>query len=169
MELSRIRALRGPNLWSRHTSIEAVVRCSEDECDIARLPGFEQRLRQRFPELGTLQWRRNQRLVSLAHVLEVATLGLQAQAGCPVTFSRTQRTVDTGVFQVVVEYSEEPVGRLALELADTLVRAAFEDLPFDRVAALAHEKGGARDDDVFEPARRHGGLGLGFGARIKKT
>ena len=27
MEVSRIRALRGPNLWSRHTAMEAVVRC----------------------------------------------------------------------------------------------------------------------------------------------
>ena len=27
MEVSRIRALRGPNLWSRHTAIEAVVTC----------------------------------------------------------------------------------------------------------------------------------------------
>jgi len=25
MEVSRIRALRGPNLWSRHTAIEAII------------------------------------------------------------------------------------------------------------------------------------------------
>ena len=45
MELSRIRALRGPNLWSRHTAIEAIVRCAEDERDIRRLAAFEPRLR----------------------------------------------------------------------------------------------------------------------------
>ena len=28
MEVTRIRALRGPNLWTRHTAIEAMVRCS---------------------------------------------------------------------------------------------------------------------------------------------
>ena len=28
MEVSRIRALRGPNIWSRHTAIEAVVECA---------------------------------------------------------------------------------------------------------------------------------------------
>ncbi len=27
MEITRIRALRGPNLWSRHTAIEAIVTC----------------------------------------------------------------------------------------------------------------------------------------------
>jgi cyanophycin synthetase len=26
MEVSRIRALRGPNLWTRHTAVEALVR-----------------------------------------------------------------------------------------------------------------------------------------------
>ena len=31
MEVSRIRALRGPNLWSRHTAIEAIVACDEVE------------------------------------------------------------------------------------------------------------------------------------------
>jgi cyanophycin synthetase len=48
-------------------------------------------------------------------VLEVAALSLQAQAGCPVTFSRTQRPWSTGTFQVVVEYTEEAVGKLAME------------------------------------------------------
>lgn len=43
----------------------------------------------------------------MAHILEFAALGLQAQAGCPVTFSRTARTVEEGTYQVVVEYSEE--------------------------------------------------------------
>ncbi len=28
IEVSRIRALRGPNLWTRHTAVEAMVRCS---------------------------------------------------------------------------------------------------------------------------------------------
>ena len=46
MEISRIRALRGPNLWSRHTAIEAIVYCTEDESSIDRLPGFENRLRE---------------------------------------------------------------------------------------------------------------------------
>jgi cyanophycin synthetase len=52
--------------------------------------------------------------VSLAHVVEQAALALQAQAGCPVTYSHTHRTGTPGHFQVVVEYSEEDVGRLAV-------------------------------------------------------
>ena len=49
MEVSRIRALRGPNLWSRHTALEAIVACSAVECNIAGLAGFEPRVRALFP------------------------------------------------------------------------------------------------------------------------
>ena len=45
MKVSRIRALRGPNLWSRHTALEAIVACEPAGCAIGELPGFEARLR----------------------------------------------------------------------------------------------------------------------------
>jgi cyanophycin synthetase len=131
MDVSRIRALRGPNLWSRHTAIQAIVNCEGAEVAIANLPGFEARLRERFPELGDLIPADHLDTVSMAHALEFAALGLQAQAGCPVTFSRTAQTVDTGVYQVVVEYTEEDVGRLAFERAEQLCQAALNDTPFD--------------------------------------
>ena len=131
MDVSRIRALRGPNLWSRHTAIQAIVRCDGAETAIADLPGFEARLRERFPELGDLIPSDHLDTVSVAHALEFCALGLQAQAGCPVTFSRTTQTVDAGVYQVVVEYSEEDVGRLAFDYAEKLCLAALNDTPFD--------------------------------------
>jgi cyanophycin synthetase len=137
MEVSRIRALRGPNLWSRHTSIEAIVTCSEAEQDIARLDGFEERFRVLFPEIALLQLAGHSEAVPMARVLELATLGLQTQAGCPVTFSRTKSTLDTGVYQVVVEYTEESVGRKAFDLAQQLCEAARHDTGFDLAAALA--------------------------------
>ena len=117
MEVTRIRALRGPNLWSHHTAIQSIVSCAPSEHSIASMPGFEARLRERFPELGSLQPTGHDDTVCMAHVMEVVALGLQAQAGCPVTFSCTTPTLDAHVYQVVVEYSEEPVGRKAMELA----------------------------------------------------
>ncbi|MDP2962486.1 MAG: cyanophycin synthetase [Sulfurimicrobium sp.] len=135
MEVSRIRALRGPNLWSKRTAIEAIVSCNE--CLIEDMPGFELRLRSRFPEIGSLQPAGHDEAISMAHALTLATLGLQVQAGCPVTFSRTAMTTEEGVFQVVVEYSEEKVGRLAFELAQELCRAAATDTQFDLADALA--------------------------------
>lgn len=129
MDISRIRALRGPNLWSRHTAIEAIVACDEGERALTQLPGFEARLRALFPNLGPL--RRNPEQASLAHVLEVATLALQAQAGCPVTFSRTTETTEAGTYQVAVQYSEEEVGRRALSAAAALIRAALSGGYYD--------------------------------------
>ena len=136
MEVSRVRALRGPNLWSHHTSVEAIVACTPEEESIAALEGFEPRLRVRFPQMGALQTYGHNETVPLAQVLELTALTLQAEAGCPVSFSRTTATLETGIYQVVVEYSEEDVGRLALELAQQLIASARADTPFDLAAAL---------------------------------
>ncbi|OJX30029.1 MAG: cyanophycin synthetase [Burkholderiales bacterium 68-12] len=136
MEVTRIRALRGPNLWTRLTAIEAIVACSEAERDIGLLPDFESRLRALFPAIGPLHTEGGT-AVSLAHVLQEAALALQAQAGCPVTFGRVTATVEPGVYQVVVEYSEEAVGRQAFDDAQALVQAALASGSFDAEAALA--------------------------------
>ena len=93
MQITRTRALRGPNLWTRSTAIEAIVHCDDSELLYTAMPGFEDKLRARFPTIGTLQPHGADQRLSLAHVLEVAALSLQAQAGCPVTFSRTHETV----------------------------------------------------------------------------
>ncbi len=161
MELTRIRALRGPNLWSRHTAIETVVRCDDNERALASLPGFEARLRAQFPHPGTLHKAGGS--LSLAHVLEVATLSLQAQAGCPVTFSRTSATVDAGVYQVVVQYSEEAVGRRALALAHALIEAVLAGGDFDLDAAVAelreldeHERLGPSTGSIVNAAVARG-------------
>ncbi len=137
MEVSRVRALRGPNLWSRQTSIEAIVSCTDVECAIDAMPGFETRLRARFPELDLLRPLNNGQSYSMAHALACAALSLQSQAGCAVSFYRTSATIELGVFQVIVEYSEEDVGRMAFDLAQDLCRAAMDDTPFDLADALA--------------------------------
>ena len=146
MDVSRIRVLRGPNLWSRNTAVEAIVSCTPEERTIDAIDGFEVRLRARFPQIGFLHAAGEAKTVSMAHALEAAVLGLQSQAGCPVTFGRTVPTVDVGVYQVIVEYSEEAVGRLAFDLAQALCKAAAEDTPFDLADALTRLR--ELDEDV---------------------
>ena len=136
MEVSRIRALRGPNLWTRHTAVEAMVRCGENETDLTKLPGFEARLRHLFPGIGHLRASERGAKVTMAHALEAATLHLQTEAGCPVTFSRSTPTTEPDLFQVVVEYTEEQVGTLALSLAEKLCAAALHDQAFDLEGAV---------------------------------
>lgn len=141
MNIFQLRALRGPNLWSLHTAIQVVVRCAENERCLEQLPGFEERLRERFPQIAPFQPG-----AAMVTALELAALGLQAQIGCPVAFSRSVATLEVGVYQVVVEYTEEDVGRLAIELAHQLCQAASDDLPFDLTDAL--ERLRKLDEDV---------------------
>ena len=183
MEVTRIRALRGPNLWSRHTAIEAVVSCDESERSLDK--AFEKRLRERFPRVGALHVPRSSKPVSMAHVLEQATLALQTQAGCQVTFSRTTPTEEPGVFQVVVQYTEEAVGRLAFARAQELCRAACTGEAFDIAATLAElrdldedERLGPSTGAIVEAALKRGIpcrrltrgslVQLGWGARQRR-
>ena len=163
MEVSRIRALRGPNIWSRHTAIEAVVECTPEEQSIAQMAGFESRIRELFPGMGDLRPDSLGKPASLAHVLEAAGLALQTQAGCPVTYSRTSATSEPGVFQVVIEYSEEAVGRLAFNHARKLIEAAQNNTAFDTDAAIAElreldedERMGPSTGSIVEAAVKRG-------------
>ena len=146
MQVSRIRALRGPNLWTRHTAVEALVRCKGDELDLSSRPEFETHLRQLFPGLGQLSPTDRKAPLSMAHAIEATTLHLQIQAGCPVTFSRTTATNEKGVYQVAVEYTEEEVGCLAIKLARDLCSAASHAGEFDVEIAIDQLRG--LDEDI---------------------
>lgn len=146
MEILRVRALRGPNLWCRHTAIEAVVALSATEQAAGARRELETRLRARFPSIGIIHPLGQEPSLGLPQALESAALALQAQAGCPVTFSRCTATIEAGTYQVVVQYTEEAVGREALRLAEALVRAADADEPFDVAQALAQLR--ELDEDV---------------------
>ncbi len=136
MKILRIRALRGPNLWSQHTSIEATVLCSEFETNINDISGFDARVREYFPEIPLFRSTSHHEAVTIAHVLGFAALELQVQAGCPVTLSRTVKTPEANTYCVVAGYSEEKVGRLAFELAQSLCIAVAENTSFDLNGAL---------------------------------
>jgi cyanophycin synthetase len=135
MNVVRLRALRGPNLWSRHTALEAIVQCDLAECTPEAMRAHVGSLRRLFPAVDPLRVRPPR--LGLPHLLEATALALQAQAGCPVSFSRTAATAEPDTWQVVVQYSEEAVGRLAFELAEQLVAAATRDSSFDVAAAIA--------------------------------
>ena len=127
-------------------AIEAVVTCQPDECAVSQMAGFEARLRALFPAIGVLHPEGSDTDITLAHVLQAAALALQAQAGCPVSFARTTATPDVGVYQVVVEYTEEAVGRKAFEAAQQLISAALGHGTFDADAVV----GQLRDLDEDE-------------------
>jgi cyanophycin synthetase len=130
MNVSRIRALRGPNQWCQQTVLEAVASFTQGEPGMQGNGAFGTRLRARFPDIDIPRKRGRNDADSLPHALAYAALALQAQAGCPVTFTRIGQTGQPHVYLIVVEYSEEAVGRLAFEQALALCEAAAQDLPF---------------------------------------
>ena len=146
MEVTRIRALRGPNLWSRHTAIEAIVRCEPHERAIRHGDALELRLRKLLPEVAPVRPVGDADAVPLARWLERLTLALQARAGCQVSFARTTPAPEEGVYQIAVEYTEEKVGRRAFELAQQMLAAALADEGFDADAAVAELR--EIDEDV---------------------
>lgn len=162
MQTLRIRALRGPNLWTRKTAILVTVQCTPEQCDITRLGGFAQRLRALFPAIGT-PTSEDGGPVSLAHVLQFAAAVLQLEAGVDIGFARTVPTPEAGVFQVIVEYKEEDVGRLAVDHALALIAAALEGGPFDDAAAITelrekdeHERLGPSTGSIVQAALARG-------------
>jgi cyanophycin synthetase len=91
MEVLQLRALRGPNIWTKKTALEALV-----------------------------QFDLNLETETLAKQLAHSALELQVAAGCDVHFCTYKPALEangeiTGKWQVVVEYSEEAVGRAAFD------------------------------------------------------
>jgi cyanophycin synthetase len=104
-------------------------------CSLGRAGGFVERLRE-----GT--W--------LGHVTELVAIELQSLAGCEVKLGKTRSVKGRpGVYDVLVEYREEEVARLALRLALELVEHLLpEDLRGVDGLDLLHADGGPRPFDL---------------------
>jgi cyanophycin synthetase len=155
MEIRKVLALRGPNIWANFPVLEAWVDLKElKDSSSDQLPGFNERLTAWLP--GLIEHRcsvgqrggfveRLRRGTYLAHILEHVALELQSCAGTSVGFGRARETSEPGVYKVVVQYREEELARACLATADELCMAAILDKPFDvageikRLESLAHE------------------------------
>ncbi len=141
MQIQKILALRGPNIWSRHPVLEAWVDLGPLKDSSSKdFPGFNDRLMAWLPSMiehrcsvgerggffQRLRWG-----TYLAHTLEHTTLELETLAGTPVGYGRARETSTEGVYKVAIRYQEESLGRACLETARELLLAAVFDLPFD--------------------------------------
>ena len=141
MIIRKVLALRGPNIWSRHTVLEAWVDLGAlKDTSSAQIPGFNDRLMSWLPSMiehrcsvgerggffQRLRWG-----TYLAHILEHTTLELQSLCGTPVGYGRARETSEEGLFKVAVRYQDESLARACLETARELLMSAVFDLPFD--------------------------------------
>ena len=148
MQILKVLALRGPNIWSRHTVLEVWVDLGPLKGTSSKdFPGFNDRLMSWLPSMvehrcsvgehggffQRLRWG-----TYLAHTLEHATLELQTLVGTPVGYGRARETSEEGVYKVAIRYQDENVGRACLEVASRLLTAAVFDLPFNIETELKH-------------------------------
>ena len=141
MIIRKVLALRGPNIWSRHTVLEAWIDLGAlKDTSSAEIPGFNDRLMTWLPTMiehrcsvgerggffQRLRWG-----TYLAHILEHTTLELQTLCGTPVGYGRARETSEEGLYKVAIRYHEETLGRACLQTARELLMSAVFDLPFD--------------------------------------
>ncbi|WP_373652710.1 cyanophycin synthetase [Schlesneria sp. DSM 10557] len=146
MIIRKVLALRGPNIWSRHTVLEAWVDLGAlKDTSSAHIPGFNDRLMTWLPSMiehrcsvgerggffQRLRWG-----TYLAHILEHTTLELQTLCGTPVGYGRARETTEEGVYKVAIRYQDETLGHACLETAHRLLMAAVFDLPFEMESEL---------------------------------
>src|ERR1700748_1026718 len=121
MDIRRVLALRGPNIWARFPVLE----CTVDLGDLknsasSEMPGFNDRLMAWLPTMiehrcsvgergGFFQRLRDGTYP--AHILEHIAIELQTLAGTPVGFGKARETSEEGVYKVVMRFRDEQVAR----------------------------------------------------------
>jgi cyanophycin synthetase len=138
MKILQTQALRGPNYWSIRRPKLIVVRLDLEELADSpsnTIPGFYDGLVTALPSLeehfcspgcrgGFLS--RVREGTMMGHILEHVALELQTLADMPVGFGRTRETATPGVYQVVIEYQNEEVGRYAARAALRLCQSIVD-------------------------------------------
>ncbi|HEV7837915.1 MAG TPA: hypothetical protein VGO75_07605, partial [Gemmatimonadaceae bacterium] len=141
LQVSRIRALRGPNYWRLAPVIACDVQLAGlEQVSSADIPGFYERLTEGIPTLAEHHCTRQEpggfleRLregTHLPHILEHVALELQSLAGSDVSFGRVVPSGDPETWWVIVAYEEEEVGLQSMRDAVKIVRACIADRPID--------------------------------------
>ncbi|MBA3013205.1 MAG: cyanophycin synthetase [Proteobacteria bacterium] len=160
IEIKELRALRGPNRYTRHPVIFMVLDIKdyerrpsdkikgfsdrlvtllptlrEHECSIGKPGGFIQRL-----EKGT--W--------AGHIIEHIAIELQCLAGMEVGYGKTLGTLHKGIYIVAFRYLVESAGLKAAQEAVSIFEAIAEEALFD-VNQVIFELKILREDHMLGP------------------
>ena len=141
LQVSRIRALRGPNYWRLAPVIACDVQLgSLEHVTSADVNGFFERLTDAIPTLAEHCCTRQEpggfleRLkegTHFPHILEHVALELQSLAGTDVSFGRVVPSGDPETWWVIVAYEEEEVGLQSMRDAVKIVRACIAGTQID--------------------------------------
>jgi cyanophycin synthetase len=173
LEVTRIRALRGPNYWRLAPVIACDVRLGAlESITSAQIPRLNQRLVESMPSLQLHKCNRGkpggfvERLeegTHIPHILEHLALELQSLIGNDVSFGRVVPSGDEGVWWLIVEFQEEQVGIRAMKDAVRILRSCIADEDFDideiiddLLSLYESSRLGPSTGAIVEEARRRG-------------
>jgi cyanophycin synthetase len=173
LEVTRIRALRGPNYWRLAPVIACDVRLgSLEKVTSDQIPRLNQRLIEAMPSLQLHKCTRGkpggfvERLeegTHIPHILEHLALELQSLIGNEVSFGRVVASGDEGVWWLIVEFQEEQVGIRAMKDAVRILRSCIADEDFDideiideLLSLFESSRLGPSTGAIVEEARRRG-------------
>jgi cyanophycin synthetase len=141
IDILELRALRGPNRYTRHSAIFMVLDIKEYESRPSdTIKGFSDRLTALMPTLhehecsigkpgGFIQ--RLENGTWAGHIIEHIAIELQCLSGMAVGYGKTLGTSRKGVYIVVFRYLVEHAGVKAAQEAVSIFEAMAENKPFD--------------------------------------
>ena len=143
MQILKIQALRGPNIWSINRKKLIQMRLdleNLEEKPTNKIEGFRERIETLIPTMIEHRcsegckggfFSRVERGTWMGHVIEHIALEIQTLAGMETGFGRTRETKTPGIYNVVFSYVEENVGLFAAESAVKIAEALIVGEPYD--------------------------------------
>ncbi len=163
IDFLNILHLRGPNIWTYRSVLEAWVDIHDlEDCPSNVIPGLPDRLTKMLPTLIEHRCSIGERGGFVkrlhdgtwpGHILEHVTLELQNLAGMSGGFGKARETSERGVYKVVIRAWQKDVSLAALNMGRDLLMAAIEDRPYDVDAAVAKLRD-LVDDYMLGPSTR---------------
>lgn len=163
MKIIEIRALRGPNYYSRHTVIFMRLDIEELEMKPTDLvPDFKDNISYMMPTLYEHRCSPGriggffERLITgtwAGHVVEHVALELQCLVGHEVGFGKTFTTDKEGIYNLVYRYIDEETGimagKMSVEIVDELFRGKVSD-----IKVYLDKLNSVKDSNVLGPSTK---------------
>lgn len=163
VKILEMRALRGPNRFSRYQVIFMELDVGKyEELPTDKLPGFKERIVDLIPSLyehrcslgypgGLIE--RMERGTWLGHITEHVAIELQCLAATNVGFGKTLDTKRKGIYHVIFRYRDEEVGLVAGTAAVKIVEAMAKGEDVDLEPIIDNLKV-IREDNLLGPSTR---------------
>ncbi|MFW3146316.1 MAG: cyanophycin synthetase [Thermoplasmatota archaeon] len=161
MEIREIRALRGPNYYSRYPTIFMRLDIGGlENKPTDKVAGFRERLEELIPSLMEHRcskermggfFERVEEGTWAGHVVEHVAIELQCLAKTEVGFGKTYDTKEKGVYDVVYRYRDEEVGIQAGRYAVQIVEDLFNYRSVD-LRPMIYDLKEKREKNLFGPS-----------------